>query len=476
MTSRNILFIMSDEHQAQAMSCAGHPLVKTPNMDALAARGVRFTNAYTPSPICVPARASIATGLYAHQTGYWDNALAYDGRVKGWGHALHGEGVGVVSIGKLHYRNDSDPTGFDEQIVPMHIMDGVGQIWGSVRNPLPNIQKVPKWLNDVGAGLSKYNKYDMLIADRCEQWLAARQPDSAPWLLFASFVAPHFPLVVPEEYLKMYDPADMPLPELREKNGYKAHPWAERMRDFSDVDSVFGDDDDRRRLAIASYFSLCTFVDAQIGRVIAALDKAGLTDSTTIVYTSDHGETLGMRDRWGKSVLYGESTRVPMIVAGPGLPEGKVSNTAVNLLDLPPAFMENFGLVKPSDWPGGNLFELAKQEDDRERTVFSEYHAATSPSGGFMVANADWKYHYYAGYAPELFDLANDPQEARNLIDEPGYAGRAEDMYKRLLAVCDPDAVDAAAKADQDRLVEQWGGPEAAINAGTPGETPPPVA
>jgi arylsulfatase A-like enzyme len=91
--ARNVLFIISDEHQAQAMSCAGHPLVKTPNMDALAARGVRFTNAYTPSPICVPARASLATGLYAHQTGYWDNALAYDGRIKGWGHALHDAGI-----------------------------------------------------------------------------------------------------------------------------------------------------------------------------------------------------------------------------------------------------------------------------------------------------------------------------------------------------------------------------------------------
>jgi choline-sulfatase len=474
--ARNVLFIISDEHQAQAMSCAGHPLVKTPNMDALAARGVRFTNAYTPSPICVPARASLATGLYAHQTGYWDNALAYDGRIKGWGHALHDAGVHVTSIGKLHYRNESDPTGFDEQIVPMHIMDGVGQIWGSVRNPLPDVHKTPKWLNDVGAGMSKYNRYDMLIAERCEQWLAARPESDKPWLLFASFVAPHFPLVVPQDYLDLYDPADMPLPLFRERNGYKAHPWAQRMRDFADVDSVFGDDDDRRRLAIASYFALCTFVDAQIGRVITALEKAGLRDETLIVYTSDHGETLGMRDRWGKSVLYGESTRIPMIVAGPGIPEGQIRHTAVNLLDLPPAFMESFGLSAPADWPGENLFALASQPDDSERVSFSEYHAATSPSGGFMIANARWKYHYYAGYEPELFDLDNDPAEGVNLAGNPQYAAVQADMHRRLLAVCDPDAVDAAAKADQDRLVAQWGGPEAAINAGTPGETPPPVA
>lgn len=475
MTSRNILFIISDEHQARAMSCAGHPLVKTPNIDKLAARGVRFTNAYTPSPICVPARASLATGRYAHQTGYWDNALAYDGRVKGWGHALHNANVHVTSIGKLHYRNESDPTGFDEQIVPMHIMDGVGQIWGSVRNPLPNIRKRPKFLENIGAGLSKYNKYDLLIAERCEQWLALRKPGDKPWLLFASFVAPHFPLIVPEEYLALYNPADMPLPELREKNGYKAHPWAERMREFADVDAIFGDDDDRRRLAIASYFALCTFVDAQIGRVLDGLEKSGLGDGTTIVYTSDHGETLGMRDRWGKSVLYGESTRVPMIVAGPGLPRGKTSNTAVNLLDLPPAFLQHFGIAIPEDWAGRDLFAIATQPDDLDRTTFSEYHAATSPSGGFLVANAHWKYHYYAGYGTELFDLQNDPDEAHNLAGDPQFATVVQEMHRRLLAICDPEAVDAAAKADQDALVAQWGGPEAAINAGTPGETPPPV-
>jgi len=474
--SKNILFIISDEHQARAMSCAGHPLVKTPNMDRLAARGVRFTNAYTPSPICVPARASLATGKYAHQTGYWDNALAYDGRVKGWGHALHDAGVAVTSIGKLHYRNDSDPTGFDEQIVPMHIMDGVGQIWGSVRNPLPDIRKRPKIMEQVGAGLSKYNKYDLLIAERCEDWFANRVPKDKPWLLFASFVAPHFPLIVPQEYLDMYDPVDMPLPEFREKNGYKAHPWAARMREFADIDAVFGDDDDRRRLAIASYFALCTFVDAQIGRVLEALDKAGMAGETIVVYTSDHGETLGMRDRWGKSVLYGESTRIPMIVAGPGIPSGKVCNTAVNLLDLPPAFMKNFGLTKPDDWPGTSLFDIAGKKDNPERTSFSEYHAAQSPSGGFMVANAHWKYHYYVGYEPELFDLKKDPEEGNNLINDPDCAHIAADMYKKLLEVCDPDKVDAAAKADQDVLVAKWGGPEAAINAGTPGETPPPVA
>ena len=139
---KNVLFIMSDEHQQKSSGCYGHPFVKTPTIDALAASGTRFTNAYTNSPICVPARASFATGRYVHDIGYWDNAHAYEGRVEGWGHALQKAGMQCLSIGKLHYRSESDPTGFNEQIVPLHIVDGTGAIGGSVKQPLaPPITK-----------------------------------------------------------------------------------------------------------------------------------------------------------------------------------------------------------------------------------------------------------------------------------------------------------------------------------------------
>ena len=133
MTHSNLLVILSDEHQARAMGCANHPFVKTPKLDALAARGFRFANAYTPSPICVPARASFATGLYPHQTRLWDNAMLYDGSIRGWGHALQDKGVPVQSIGKLHYRAEEDLAGFDVEHIPMMVADGVGMVWASVR-------------------------------------------------------------------------------------------------------------------------------------------------------------------------------------------------------------------------------------------------------------------------------------------------------------------------------------------------------
>ncbi len=129
----NLLVILSDQHQSRAMSCAGHPVAQTPNLDDLAARGTRFTNAYTPSPICVPARAAFATGRYCHDTHNWDNAMPYTGEPRGWGHALQEKGVRVESIGKLHYRAIEDQTGFDVQHIPMHVHEGVGMVWGSIR-------------------------------------------------------------------------------------------------------------------------------------------------------------------------------------------------------------------------------------------------------------------------------------------------------------------------------------------------------
>ena len=474
MTKRpNILLIMSDEHQAQALSCLGHPVVRTPNLDRLALAGTLFENAYTPSPICVPARAAFATGRYPHQTGHWDNALAYDGRSPGWGHMLQAAGIPVASIGKLHYRGDEDPTGFDEQILPMHIANGVGQVWGSVRNPMPKKRRPAGMLGPIGAGTSRYNSYDMNIAEAAAGWIADRAESDRPWVAFVGFVAPHFPLTVPKRYLDRYPAETMPLPPVRPGAGYAPHPWVERMNDIENSDEELATDE-RRRQAIAAYYALCTFVDEQVGRVLDALEASGQRDNTLVIYMSDHGEALGMRGRWGKSVLYREATQVPLIVAGPGIPAGRRVATAVSLLDIAPTIADTFGLPADPDWPGRSLYGIAADPDDRERVVFAEYHAANSASGGFMVATADWKYHYYAGYPPELFDLRADPLETDNRADDPAYRAEGHRLHTALIAICDPEAVDARAKADQDRLIDRYGGPERAYETGLSGATPVP--
>ena len=157
MTPTNLIVILSDEHNKRVTGCYGHPMIKTPNLDKLAARGTRFTSAYTNCPICVPARASFATGQYVHKHRCWDNAIAYDGEPPTWGHRLMAQGHRVTSIGKLHYQ-DSEPkrNGFDEEILPMHIVNGVGDLLGLIRDELPVRQGSKKLGPEAGPGESEY--------------------------------------------------------------------------------------------------------------------------------------------------------------------------------------------------------------------------------------------------------------------------------------------------------------------------------
>ncbi len=466
MKPQNLLVIMSDEHNPKMLGCAGHPIVRTPNLDRLAACGTRFSAAYTNCPICVPARASFATGRYVHEIGYWDNSLAYDGRVEGWGHRLQAAGMRVESIGKLHYRQQEDPTGFDVQHIPMHIKDGVGMVHLSIRGQFPDF--TPPQLTQTqrggivrsaGVGESEYTRYDRKIAALAGDWLRHAAGRETPWVLFVSFVTPHYPLLAPQEFLAYYAVDNMPTPKLGPGSGYAPHPWLETLigrQAGSDVSPA------QHRTALAAYLGLCTFMDAQVGRVLQALDEAGLRAQTRIIYTSDHGENAGTRGMWGKSVHYEESGAIPLIVAGAGVPVGKVSATPASLVDAYPSILDAVGLPGPGveTLPGRSWFDLANAADDPERIAFSEYHAVGSPSGSFMIRKGRYKYIHYVGFAPELFDLNADPEEVNDLAQDDASAGTVREFEGYLSAIVDPKEADWQAKAAQKALIESRGGPE----------------
>ena len=473
---QNILYIMSDEHNPKMLGCYGHNQVLTPNLDKLAARGTRFNAHYTNSPICIPARAAFATGRYTHETGYWDNAMPYDGGIKGWGHRLQEEGMRVESIGKLHYLSEDLNTGFSKQHHPMHVMDGIGQVWGSVRDPLPN-ERPARMLKEIGPGETSYNKYDRLIADEACNWLksAAEQNEEKPWVLYLGFVAPHFPLVVPKEFYNLYPLDSLPPRKLDLESGYLRHPWLQRMDDFSQIDRHLTSE--QRLMAVAAYFGLCTFIDHQIGRVLDVLASSGQEGSTRVIYTSDHGDNVGARAMWGKSNLYEETAGIPLIVAGEGVPEGKTSSTTTSLLDSYQTILDGVGLDETSDEQnlvGKSWFDLSSLVDDPDRIVFSEYHAAGSPTGAYMLRRGKYKFIYYVDYSPELFDLEIDPEEIMNLANNNEYKKIVKEYEGLLRDICDPEAVDRQAKEDQNILIQKFGGREKALNMGTPGATPVP--
>ena len=473
----NVLVLMSDQHNPKVLGCAGHPFVRTPNLDALASRGTHFSAAYTNSPICVPARAAWATGRYVHETGCWDNATAYEGEPPGWGHALQAAGVPVESIGKLHYRDATSPTGFDRQLNPMHLAGGIGQVWGSVRDPLPSRPGAHLLVAWSGAGETDYTRYDRRTTELACEWLTERgQRPAEPWVLYVGLVAPHHPFIAPEQFFSLYDPSALPRAKLHPLDGYERHPWVAAYSEMLVGLDVDNSDEERQRCT-AAYYGLVSYLDDNVGRILDALDGAGLQEDTLVVYTTDHGDTVGSRGLWGKTVLYEESAGIPLIVAGPPVPAGQVSATPVSLVDGYPTILETAAvpsLPGGSPRPGRSWVELANKPEDEDRVAFCEYHAMGATSGAYLVRRGRYKLHHYVGFEPELFDLRADPEETTNLARDPAFAGVLAEHEQLLRDIVDPDEVDRRAKAHQAALVERYGGREKASRLGTVAETPVP--
>jgi choline-sulfatase len=477
MRAPNFLVIMSDEHNPKVMGCNGHPVISTPNIDALAARGTLFSSAYTTSPVCIPARAGFACGKYIHQIGFWDNADAYDGTVKSWHHELRDRGHRVVSIGKLHFRTAGEDHGFTEEQIPMHIIEGKGDLMGLVREDQPRRGGAKKMAAMAGPGESPYTFYDKDICSRAQVWLREEgaRDDGKPWVLFVSFVAPHFPLTAPPEHYYKYWNRDLPMPRMYAREQRPKHPYLEDYRNSFCYDDYFETEKDVKR-AISGYFGLVSYLDENIGKVLKALEQAGLADNTRVMYTSDHGDNLGSRGLWGKSTMYDEIAGVPMIMAGPGIPAGKRIDTPVSHVDCFPTIVDTVGVpfaeVKDSH-PGVSLMDLAAGAKPK-RTVLSEYHGMGSTTGAFAIRVGKWKYIHYAKYRPQLFDLDTDPDETNDLASDSAFAAVLAECRAALYTVCDPDDVDRRAKARQAELLEANGGREAVIARGDLGFTPAP--
>ena len=478
MRATNLLVLMSDEHNPKFLGAAGHPFIATPNLDALAARGTRFTSAYTTCPICVPARAAFAVGRYVHDIGYWDNADGYDGAIPSWHHALRDAGHRVVSIGKLHFRGRAgDDHGFSEEIVPMHIIDGIGDVKGLVRDNIPKRKGGDKMAKRAGPGESPYTVYDRDIASRAQIWLHEEAPKwrDRPWVLFVSFVSPHFPLTAPPQWFYRYWQQDLPMPKLYAKDERPHHPFLDTYAHTVDYDAHFTSEADVKR-AIAGYSGLVSAMDENVGYVLRALRDAGLEHDTRVIYTSDHGDNVGARGLWGKSTLYEESAGVPLILAGPDVPSGRVVATPASHIDCAPTILEGAGLpprVGGRALPGASLYALASGATP-QRPVISEYHATGSVAGAYMLRFGQWKYCHYVGSRPQLFDLGADPEELADVADDPRYAATLAEGERLLRAALDPEATDARAKQRQAELLAQFGGREKALARGDLGFTPAP--
>lgn len=458
----HLIFFVGESHSRALVGAHGHPQIQTPFIDQLAERGTLFRNAYCASPICVPARASIATGLFPHQHGYWENSIALDGKTITWMKELRNAGHHVAGIGKFHFRNGEDDNGFSEEILPMHLAEGEGELLGLLRSQGAEPIRTGLWdlyTKRCGAGdETSYQAYDRQVTKKAIEWLRAHAKDEKPWVLCVHYVSAHAPYTVPRALLDLYPTADIRLPPTFRMAQRPQHPAVNHLRRI--LGHAQDLDEGLARLLTASYYAAITYLDRQVGHVLDATDALELRDRTRVIYTADHGFSSGNHFIFGLFNLYEHSAGVPLIVAGPGVQQRSQVRQLASHVDLFPSLLDFFDMPCPRSMPGTSLVPALQGREDLHRPAFAEYHAVGSQAGSFMLRQNDMKLIHHVGMPSQLFDVAADPEEAHDLSSDPAAAPVLAALEKQLQAIVSPHEVDAAAKAAQQARIALLGGAE----------------
>jgi len=454
----NVLVIMSDEHNAGVLGCNGNTIIKTPNLDGLARRGITFQSCYTNSPLCVPSRLSFTSGKYASRVGAWNNdcwlpSADYPSLPR----IMNAAGYESILCGKMHY-DRTRRYGFKEIGGNMNDADKTGK--GNRRKaddltPKPGIS--PRF-NDFHAGEdSSILKHDRAVTAGTVEFLKSRKASDKPFFMLAGYLAPHFPLIVPEKYWQQYQ-GKIPMPVI--PKGYlESQPRNyKHLRIGFDVEDV---PDDIVRKGRELYYGLTQWVDNEVGKVLDALADSEAANNTVIIYTTDHGENMGEHGLWWKNCMYQNASRIPLIVSWPPRWKGGQRRTqACSLVDVVQTIAELGGADVPEDWNGDSMLGLLDNPETKWKDLaVSEYYAHNIASGYAMIRMGKYKYVYHtpadAAHPAEreLYDLQADPDEFDNLAGKDGFKERLDAMHKALVAEIgeDPDKTEQRCRADYAR-------------------------
>ncbi len=418
----NILLIMADQMTPFMLEACGGVGARTHHMTRLAQRSANFTQAYTPSPICVPARSCFMTGLYTSTTGCYDNGDPYHSFIPTFAHYLTNAGYETVLSGKMHFVGADQLHGYQRRLNTDIYPSGF--IWSY---PLPPeddpsfkaFDFTPQYLaENIGPGWSKELQYDEETQFKSLEFL--RQAPADPWMLTVSFTNPHPPYQVPRKYWEMYKDADLPMPHYPDDMDERYSDFDLAMRRWHGL-HVRGDeirDPENLRAMRRGFAALAHYVDDKIGELLEALEEAGLRDDTIVIVTSDHGEMLGEKGMIQKRSLYEWSARIPLLIDIPGVEPRRI-DTPVSLLDLPATLTDMVGQTPARAFEGRSLLPACMGEDLATIPIISEYHGEGIMRPSFMLRLGDWKYHYCHGSQPQLFNLVDDPGEWNNRAGDP---------------------------------------------------------
>lgn len=434
----NILLICSDQHRFDCLGVNGHPLLQTPHLDRLAGEGVNFTHAFCPIPLCIPARTSLLHGQWPTRhlaIANWDSEAprpAPDG-LPSFSQCLRDRGWYLGYVGKWHVHPTKDPTdyGFHDYVPEGHYFD-----WRRDQG-IPPVPEKNRWFGETDPHITPERSKLAWGADRAIDLLSRAAKGERPFFIRWDPGEPHLPNCVPEPYASMYAPTRVPpWPGFADDLAGKPYIQAQQRRTWE----LEGWTWERWGPIVARYLGEISLMDAQVGRVLAAVDDLGLRERLLVVYTSDHGDMCGSHGMIDKHfVMYDDVVRVPMIARWPGVvaPGRTCSGFVSNALDLASTFCEVAGAVPPATFNGLGLGPLLRGDEGGwpREDIFATYHG--NQFGLFsqrMVRDRRWKYVWNATAEDELYDLAADPGELRNRARDAACAGELGRLRRRLVA------------------------------------------
>ena len=423
----NVLFLISDDLNT-ALSGFGHPQCKTPELDKLAERGMRFENMHCQYPVCGASRASLMSGLYPYTNGTLGNAGTLRGNmpdVVTMSQLFRKNGYRVGRVSKIYHMGippeilagtatRDDPRSWDEVV---NIKAPEQNAPGEKTNWSPKNKSSQSFTGVVAEG-DDLAHADGMAASHAIDFL--KRHKEKPFFLACGFVRPHVPLVAPAKYFDRYDRDAMIAPVVPE-NDLEDVP--EIIRNYKRNSTSYGVTPELHKGLLEAYYASISYMDAQVGRVLDALQELGLAENTIVVFTSDHGYLLGEHHKFQKQHLFEESTRVPFIVSVPWMNKqhGKATNQITELLDLYPTLADLSGLKAPKSLQGASMVPLLKNPSADEWT--KDLAFTISRNGGESIRTHNWRFTHwgFGSGGMELYDLRKDPGEFINLAKNPKY-------------------------------------------------------
>jgi choline-sulfatase len=451
----NIVFINSDNQSFQDTGYAGHPHIRTPNLDRIARQGVVFSNAYCSSPVCTPSRASMMTGMYPSDSDSYCNATPWDGSQPTWGTHLRNAGYYTRSIGKLDLHRDYD-TGFEE-FGALHNHVDNPDITALFRRPLCyRVQERP----NITGGSRAERHLDAGWADLANGFIREEASGvGRPWAVNIGFHEPHvyffeqLGFLALEKYYDLYPPDQIRLPHVPAEDLRNQHIVFQELRHFKRIATPIAEE--RVRRAHAGYYGMISELDEYVGRVWDALAETGQLENTVFIFTSDNGMSMGEHGLFYHNHLYDQAAKVPLVIAGAGVPRGIRIDAPVGHVDVVATLLEWAGSEAATRVRGRSLNRLIQGEPGAApEFVYCENHSEGNCTGSFAIRKGDWKYIHFTWYGDVLFNIAEDPGEFNNRIDQPETKGIQAELRALLQRVTDPEEMTLRAFGKQEGILK----------------------